>query len=176
MKKKGQIPGNPIMMLILLAMMIFIGIGLLQPITSTKAIMTSKSTMVNQTLSLLPAVINNTDVNDSINLTIYANSAWKQATSECALTNVVFTAVNGTALVQNADYILYTTPGTMTLLNTSINSPITSLNRTYANFTFCQDGYLTNTGDRSLTSLIPTMAIIALLITAALVAYKQMNQ
>lgn len=146
-------------------LILFIGIifaiALLAPIFNTQAEMTTKQTGVNLSVSTVTAFIDIVGVNESFNFTIYENSDWKQVS--CPLSSVAIRNGVGTALTADTDYTLYANEGVYSLLNTTKTIPDTALNLTYVDFTYCLDGYNTNSGARSIASFIGLFAVLALL-------------
>ncbi len=156
--KKGQIGFGGIIMLFV---GIIFSIALLAPIFDTQAQLTTKQVINNQSVSTVTAYINEGTVNESFNFTIYTQKAWKQI--ECPLTSVAIRNGVGTSLVLDTDYTLYASNGVYSLLNTSLTQPDIALNLTYADATYCADGYNTNQGSRSIARLIGLFSMLILL-------------
>jgi len=147
--------------LVILFVGIVFGIALLVPIFSSQAIMTDKQVSTNQSIDVTTAFINASAVNESITYTIYAQSDWK--TTKCPLTSVAIRNGAGTALVSATDYTLNASTGTYTLLSTAKTYPSATSNLTYVDSTFCADGYIPDSGGRSVTKLIGIFAVFTLL-------------
>ncbi|MEA3414063.1 MAG: hypothetical protein U9Q99_00860 [Nanoarchaeota archaeon] len=159
MNKKAQIGFGGI--IILFAGIIF-AIALLTPIFDTQAEMTTKQTIDNKSISTVTAFVGDNEVNETFTYTLYADqSTWKE--SECPLSSVVIRNGAGTELTDNTDYTLAEDTGVYSLLNTSKTVPATALNLTYADYTYCMDGYNTDSGARSIAGLIGLFSVLALL-------------
>ena len=156
--KKGEL--NLGVIIVLLIGIVF-AIALLTPIFDTQAKMTTKQIVSNQSVSVVTGYLTNETVNESINYSIYSQSAWK--TISCPLSSVAIRNGVGTALVANTDYTLDASNGRFSLLTTANTYPATSLNTTYVDYTYCADGYNTNSGARSVAGLIGLFAVLALL-------------
>lgn len=158
MNKTGQINLAAILM-------IFIGVifavALLNPIAQIQNKMVAKQVTSNQSNDVASAYLTNITVNTTLDLPIYTQSNWK--TQKCPLTLVALRNGAGTTLTSGTDYALNASEGTYTLLNTANTQPATSLNQTYADYTYCADGYNTDNASRSMASLILLFAVLALL-------------
>lgn len=172
MNKKGE--QNKLMIIMLLVMIILIGFAFITSVANTKGGQTNKQTILNKSISVASAYINETYVNSSFNYTIYSQSDWK--VSECPLTDVKISIGNGTLLVDGVGYTLYSPQGVYSMKNSSLTIPVNSKNVTLVNATYCPDGYLTSSTDRGLIDLIPTLMIILILVIAAGTAYKMLNE
>lgn len=146
--------------IVMLFIGIIVAIALLVPIADTTGLMTKKQGTDNQSVSIVTSYINETAINESINYTIYDQSAWKIL--ECPLTSVVIRNGAETALAVDVDYTLYASEGVYSLLNGTKLVPATSLNLTYVDYEFCADGYNTSAGSRSIAGLIVTFATLAI--------------
>ena len=159
LNKKGQMNIGVIIMLFI---GIIVSIALLVPIADTTGLMTTKQETDNQSISTVTGYVDDDDVNESINYSIYTQSAWKVI--ECPLTSVAIRNGAGTALVDDIDYTLDEDNGRFSLLNTTKTAPATALNLTYIDYTYCADGYNTSASSRSIANLIlifSTLAIFA---------------
>jgi len=156
--KKGQIG---LATIVILFVGIIFGLALLTPIFDTQAQMTDKQTSTNQSISTVTGYVDASSVNESINYSIFSQSDWKVIS--CPLTDVAIRNGAGTALVADTDYTLDASNGRFSLLNTTKTIPDTSLNLTYVDDTHCADGYITNSGARSVTKLIGVFAVLMLL-------------
>ena len=147
--------------------MLFIGIifafALIPAIFSAQSTLTDKSVVANDSISAVGAYVDATHVNESFPLTIYAQASTDWQYTDCPLTSVVLRNGAGTALVATTDYVLDDAAGTFTLKDTAKTQPGTSLNITYSDYTFCQDGYNTDSGSRSVAGIIGIFVALALL-------------
>ncbi len=155
--KKGEFGIGDIVIL-------FIGIvfslALLSPIFDAQGVMTQKQTIDNLSVSTVSAYVDFATVNESFNYTIYTQKTWKQ--SACPLESVAIRNGAGTDLVLDTDYTLYASNGVYSLLNTSLTMPDIALNLTYADATYCGDGYNTNQGSRGIARLIGLFSVLVL--------------
>jgi len=156
MNKRGNVG-----MFVILFVGVIVALALFSPIMNTTSQMTSKQTTTNKSIDVSSAYVNDNTVNESINFTIYTQSAWKQ--SDCPLTSVVIRNGAGTTLTLNTDYKLYASQGVFSLVNTTKTVPQTSLNLTYVDYTYCADGYLTDASSRSIAKLVVLFSALAIL-------------
>lgn len=184
MNKRGE--GNALVTIILLVMVILIGFALLNPVASTTNLITEKQLTANETKNLNNCVARNVtnggyDINVSntnCNVTVgnwYPSGDWRRSDGQCALGSVVVKNGTSSALTLNTDYRLYASSGFVEYLNTLTTRNLTG-NNTYLVYDTCNEGYLQDAGTRGISKLVITMMVLVLLITAAGVAYKQMNQ
>ncbi len=160
LNKKGEVAS--LGMIVMLFVGIIVALALFAPIADTTALMTTKQVTENQSVSTVLAFESDELVNETINFSIFTQSNWK--TIECPLTSVAIRNGVGTALVADTDYTLDANNGRYSLLNTSLTIPSVALNLTYADFTYCADGYNTSGGSRSMANL--TVIFSALIIFA----------
>lgn len=149
MKKKGEMSVGAY---VLIAVGILVAIALLNASAESTSVMTQKQSVANQSISVVGAYVGANEANESVNFTIYSQSDWKVL--DCPLTSVVLRNGAGTALAAETDYTLYDNEGVFSLLNTTKTVPGTSLNLTYADYSYCADGYNTNSGSRTIANLI----------------------
>lgn len=164
MNKKGE-SSNPLALILMGLIIILIALALINTVANTKSQQTEKGQILNQSISVVTAYVNNTYVSSGFNYTIYSQSDWK--ISECPLTGVGISNGAGTLLTKDTDYTLYADKGVYSLINATKTMPMTSLNKTYVNATYCGDGYLTSSGDRGLANLWTTLMVIVLIGTLA---------
>lgn len=158
MNNKGQISVG---VLVVLFVGIIVALALFNPIANTVGEMSNKQVVTNQSNDISSVFVNGTLVNESIELTIYSQSEWKQ--QDCPLESVVLRNGAGTTLVLTTDYVLDADAGTYTLVNTANTQPDTSLNLTYADYSYCADGYNKDSGSRSILSIILVFAALIML-------------
>ena len=164
--KKGQMT---IGVIVILVVGILFALALFGPIADTTGQMTKKQSTDNQSISTVTGAIVG-GVNESINYSIYAQSAWKVL--ECPISSVVIRNGAGTALTAVTDYTLDASNARFSLVNTTKTVPATALNLTYADYTFCADGYNTDSGSRSIANMIPLFSAL-ILMAFVLVGVKQ---
>ena len=148
MNKKGLGFGG----IIILFVGIIFAIALFTPILDTVGLMTNKQVVTNQSVVTSTGYLSAQLVNESINYTVFTQSAWKII--DCPLGSVVVRNGVGTTLVLDTDYTLDANNGFYSLLNTSSTVPATALNQTYADYNFCADGYNKDSGSRNTLNLI----------------------
>jgi hypothetical protein len=183
--KKGQLGVGGIVVLV---MGIVIALVILQAVFSSQTQMTTKTNRVNESLSLAAA-----RTGTSINGTHYFNLAngcpfiignWRLSdTSDCALSGVTVMFANGTLLAANTDYVVNTTAGTNLAACTQTQGDIRFINSstlgasmanaTVVSYTYCGDGYVTNSGSRTIASLIGLLAAVAVLTFVIYMGVKQ---
>lgn len=180
MNKKGQLTLGGIVILIIV---IITAIALLQGIFSSQGQLTTKTNTVNETIDI-SANRKTVDTKGSINTSYWhtlsngcpqTNGNWRLTdTGECALSDVVVIFSNGSSvLTPDTDYVINTTGGVgfdncaagrlygdISFKNTS--KVFYSTNVTKISYTFCQDGYSTNSATRTMAGLIGLLAVIAL--------------
>ena len=158
MNRKGQLSMGGI---IVLFIGIVFGLALFSPIGDTVGLMNNKQSVTNQSISTVTGYVDADNVNESINYSIYSQSAWKVI--DCPLTSVAIRNGAGTALVDATDYTLDESNGRFSLLNTTKTIPDTALNLTYADYSYCADGYNKDSGARGVNTIILVMTALALL-------------
>ena len=158
MEKKGQ---TNLWLILAVFIGVIFGIAMLSQIIDTQYQVTNKQTATNESISVVTSFLEDHEVNESINNTIYSQSDWKKI--ECPLTSVTLRNGAGTELTADTDYILYANDGVFSLLNTTDTSPATSLNLTYVDYTFCADGYNTNSSSRGIARLWSLFAALIIL-------------
>lgn len=166
MNKKGQLSVGGV---VILFMGIIAALALFTPIIDTVGLMNNKQSVSNQSISTVNAYVGANEVNESINFSIYSQSAWKVI--DCPLTSVAIRNGAGTALTSAVDYTLDADNGRFSLLNTSKTVPATALNLTYADYSYCADGYNKDSSSRSINGLI--LIFCALIIVAFVLEYSE---
>jgi hypothetical protein len=149
MNKKGQVA--PVGEILLISIAIIIGVAMVGQVFDTQSQVTEKQSTDNKSINVSSAWVGDNEVNESINFTIYSQSDWKE--SECPLTSVVLRNGAGDDLTLTTDYLLYTSEGVFSLVNTTNTIPDTSLNLIYVDYTYCEDGYNTSTSSRGVAGL-----------------------
>jgi len=158
MNKRGQVG---IGLFIMLFIGIIVAIALLNPIADTANTLTAKQSVSNVSTSTVTGWVSPTDVNESINYSIYTQSAWKAI--ECPISDVAIRNGAHTALTVVTDYTLDATNGRFSLVNTTNTIPGTALNLTYVDYSHCADGYNTNSGARGIVNVILIFSAFAIL-------------
>jgi len=139
---------------------IIVALAILPEIATQGGIMTTKSNVINETVDLSTAwTENGYNANTSETFTLAnAPSGWK--ITGCPLTTFTFANASKYFTV-TTDYSLAASTGVLTLVPTAeINR---SGNTTYATYIHCRDGYLTDSGQRSVAGLILIFAALGLL-------------
>ena len=147
--------------LIMLFIGIVVAIALINPIADTTGQMTTKQSTDNQSISTVTGFVDGNEVDETVNYSIYSQSDWKVIS--CPLESVAIRNGVGTALVADTDYTLDAANGRFSLLNTTKTVPDTALNLTYADYTYCADGYNTNSGSRTIANLVVIFSALAIL-------------
>ncbi len=169
MNKKGLSLGGTIILFI----GIIFSLALLPAIFQSQNVMTDKQSVVNESNNLATSCITGSDqsINESVtacNITVTnAPTTWKLTEGQCALTSVVVSnETGGHTFTLNTDYNLFAQTGIIQMLNTSDTSEGFS-NTTLVDYSYCADGYNTDSGARGIARLIGLFAIIALFIWVA---------
>ena len=159
MNRKAQVTFGAI---VIMFVGIIFALALLTPIADTVGQMRTKQVGENLSISVVSAYDNETHVSEVVNFTIFTQSAWKQI--DCPLTSVALRNGASTALVSGVDYTLYAGKGVYSLLNTSLTEPQTALNITYADYTYCADGYNKDASSRGILVLILIFSSLIILV------------
>ena len=148
---------------------VIVCIALFGSITNTVGEMTNKIAVTNESDALTTCVMLNAsnggwDINESnaaCNITVTnAPSGWK--TTGCPLTSVaVVDSAGGTAYTVDTDYVVFDSTGIVQMLDTEDTRNITA-NTTFTTYTYCADGYNTDSGSRSIASMILIFAALAI--------------
>ena len=147
--KKGTLTMGAI---VLIFMGVIVALALFTPIIDTTAQMTQKQEVDNLTVSTVTGYLDENGVNESINYSIYTQSVWKAI--DCPLESVVIRNGASTELTITTDYTLDVDNARFSLVNTTSTWPQTAINITYVDFSYCADGYNTNSGSRSILNLV----------------------
>lgn len=172
MKKKAQ--SNPIMLIFGAIILVLIALAFITSVANTKSTQTDLLSVSDEQFNLqtLDCYTDDGEVNESnsaCNLTVsnwYSAGDWRLSESPCYLSSVAVTNDTGTALIKDVDYVLYSSIGTIQLLNTtdtSNSSDTLSDNVVESDYSYCDSGYLTSSGDRGLANLWTTMMILVLI-------------
>ena len=163
--KKGEMNMGVMLMLVF---GIILALALIPAIFNEQSAMTTKNNAVDESISVASARIHGDDFNASVNLAVtnaIANGlddAWK--VQDCPLSSILVTNASGTALTVTTDYTLSATTGYLNIVNNSNNiDRFTGSNTSLIDYTYCLDGYNTNSGSRGIAGLIGLMAVFALL-------------
>jgi len=158
-KKKGQLSVGEIMILF---MGIVVALAFIPQIFDSQNILTDKQQVIDETFDLGKALINGSVVNESYEFTITNNPTGWQATS-CPLTGV--TIGNSTDdFTDTTDYVFTEATGVFTMKNTDVvNGSSAETNTTLVDYSYCADGYNTNSGSRGVAGLIGLFSVFILL-------------
>ena len=178
---------NPIMVLFLAIITILVSLALITSVANTKSrqtdLLSISDEQVNlQTLGCYTSAGQVNESNSACNITVdnwYDSGDWRRSEPQCYLSSVVVSNDTGTALTADTDYVLYSSLGTIQLLNTTTtaNSSDTLANNIVEiDYSYCDEGFLTNSGDRGLANLWTVMMIIVLLGVLSGVAYRMMKR
>ncbi len=177
MNKKGE-TNNQFLSIILSLMIILIALSFIQSVANTKEEQVSKTSVVNETLDISSARNESGTthaLNYSVDLTITNNpTGWK--TTKCPLGSFTLSNASGYVMTDATDYDIDESTGVVNFYNTLIANMTGNSNTTYASYNYCEDGYLTSSGDRGLAKLWTTLMIMALLIVVVGIGYTIMNK
>lgn len=145
---------------------VVIALAIVPQIAEEQQSMTDKLITTNETFNYSSAR-NATaywDINETTQFQLEhrpAANSWEQ--DNCRPSSISFLNANGNATLTNAtDYVINTSNGTFHLMNTTvlINA---SGNETYVTYTWCDEGYIDDTGGRAVAALIVLLAVVGLL-------------
>lgn len=158
MNNKGELTLGGIVIMI---MAIFAGLALLGGIFDQQAVMTTKAITTDESIDIEGAYDGGA-VNESYEFTVTNYpSGWK--ITECPLTSIAFSNSSGSAYTLTTDYVITASGGNFTLVNTDlVNQTFLSDNITYVDYTWCRDGYNSDSGSRSIAGMIGLFGALAL--------------
>ena len=185
--KKGQLGVGGI---VILVMGIVVVLVILQAIFGYQTQVTTKTNIVNETLTKTAAISATGHINTSYWFALdggcpQTTDNWRLTdTSDCALSGITVSLSNGTALVLNTDYVINSTGGVnhATCTDGDLYGDISfkdtlnvnkTDNATKISYTYCQDGYSTNSGSRTMAGLIGLLSAIALLVFVIYMGVRQ---
>lgn len=147
--------------ILILIIGIIVALAIVPEIATRTTEMSQKNTVTNEQVTITTAQINSTDINTSKTFVVTsAPSGWKA--TECPLTNFVLgNATDDFTLT--TDYTVTLSNGTFLLKNTAKVRSLSVNNITLVDYTYCQDGYITNSGGRSIAGIIVLTAALGLL-------------
>ena len=163
MEKNNMLTG-----ILMLFVIIILGLTFIQPVANTADKVDSLQTVTLENVTTVPAAgTAGGQVNATTNFNVSgAQSDWR--VSGCPLSGVTLQNTTGTVYTVTTDYVFNLNYGNFTLVNTAkVNQSVLSNNITVVNYTHCDAGYSTDSATRSITSLIQTFMIIALIVLCA---------
>lgn len=157
--------------IIIVIMGIFAGIALLQAIFTGQSVLTTKQVTINESIDIATAnptatIINENASANRFRISNYPDEQWK--IDLCPISS--FTLGNGSLIYTvDTDYVFTATTGYVYLNNSvNVNGTTGKLdNTTYAGYTWCPEGYNTDSGSRSIAGIIGLFAAIALVVFVA---------
>jgi len=163
MNKKGEIGLGPIIMIFIT---IVVAIALLVPIFNTQADLTTKRTATNEVLDISGAVLAGGAINTTYPLTLTnAPTGWK--TTGCPVDSFVI-GNSSTDFTLTTDYTITASTGILYLKNTAVvNTSNAATNDSLVDYTWCADGYNTDSGARGIGGIIGLFAVLALFVVIA---------
>lgn len=176
--KKGESTwNNPMAAILLIFMIVLIGLAFANQTANTTQQLAGSMNQSNESLSLTACYATSataTQVNTTASacnktVTYWAND-WRANDTQCNIANIVVRNGTGSTLVANTDYRTFGSLGVIQFLNTTSTTG-SAANLSYTDYTFCNQGYLQDSGSRGIARLIPTMLVIVLLVVAAGGAY-----
>ena len=160
--KKGQLS---VCMIVLLVIGIIVALALIPQIFSSQSQMTNKVVVSNEIISATSAFLG-AQLNASVNLGPVANvpTGWK--ITKCPLSNIVVTNATGSVLTVTTDYTLSPTTGVLNLKNTTTTQLAFKgvNNNTLVDYSYCLDGYNTDSGSRGIAQIIGIMTVLSLVV------------
>ena len=160
--------GNAALGVIIVALIgIVIALSLMPEIARTTKGMTEKNSVLNETISLATVRnISGTSCNLNGSVTVYVTNAptgWKASDGDCGITSATMRTQNGSVMAATTDYVLTAATGGITFKNTVVNNQSCSTNVTTIDYKYCLDGYVSDSGSKSITSLILIFSALGLL-------------
>lgn len=174
MNKRAQIG-----MMVMIAIAIIVAIAIAVQVFNQQKELTSKLTTTNDTFNLttLTCYTAEDQVNESnenCNITVTNEpTGWRQ--NHCPLTSVTVSNATDDALVLNTDYKLHASTGIVQMLNTSDTEKDALGQNVLVDYTWCAEGYNTDSGSRSIAATIGLFLVIALFIFVAGYVIKQIK-
>lgn len=144
--------------------MIIIGVSLIGVVATQEQLVTEKSTVAAETVSLKT---NNptTGINVTAVYTVAkAPTGWQ--VTDCPLTNFAIKNNTGAALTLTTDYSVNLTQGIFQLKQTTAVNTSSAMNTTglaYVDYYYCGEGYMTEGWQRTVLDLVPGFFALALL-------------
>jgi len=161
--------------------LVLVGLTLITSVANTKATQTNLLNTINENNAIPSGCYVGGQVNelsDTCNVTVnnwYPTGDWRIGNSQCYLKDVKVSNAAGTPLVLDTDYKIYDSKGVIKLLNTTNTESANLGGSVLVNYSYCGEGYLTNSGDRSLANLWTLVLIVVLVSALAGVAMKVFN-
>lgn len=129
--------------LLLAFVILLIGIVLVGPLAAQGNLVTDKTIVDGETVSVAAAKIHGDDFNATVDLGPITNvpTSWK--IEDCPLTTITVTNNSGEALTVTTDYTLSTTTGVLAIVNNSdTTAAFAGDNSSLVGYTHCADDYL----------------------------------
>ncbi len=167
---------------VLLFLGVIVALAILPTIAKQQSELTTKIPVVNETIDISDAIISGWGaVNESFqfNITNYNTIGWKQ--SKCPISGVVVRNSTGNTATLGTDYIFTPTLGNFSFMNTTTfnQSNLANLpdaNNTYVDYSYCADGYVTNSGGRAIAALIVLFSALGIVAYVLFYAVRRFNQ
>ena len=159
MKNKAQ---TNIAVLLLLAVGVIVGLVLLTETANQQKVLTDKRNVVDELVNIATA---RNATGGGINVTLSnftitnAPSGWK--VTECPISSITY-GNSTTDFVLDTDYKFYSSSGILQILPTADTNY--NKNLTYIDYSYCLDGYNTDSGSRTVGGMITLFAGLALVI------------
>jgi len=126
--------------------------------------MTTKQYVENESVDISDPVSGrvNMVINESTEYTItnYPED-WRTVNTACHITTFEFRNQTNVTMVNGTDYVFWADNGTFVLLDTP-DMNTSEDNATYYDYTFCPEGYMTNSSSRTVANLILIFAALGL--------------
>jgi hypothetical protein len=169
MNKKGQLNlGIYFVMLVI----VLVGIALFNTSAASVNVMTEKQSITDETTNLTVSCYASGEVNESnpsCNITVdqwYDTGDWRASEPDCYISSVTVTNATGTELTLNTDYNLFSSTGTIQMLNTVDTNSTNLGENVLVDYSYCGEGYNTDSGSRAMANLI--LIFFAMAITFAI--------
>jgi len=172
MNKKGQIMLGALIVMFMGAIVVM---AMLPSISDNTEVMLDKQTIINETVTVTTAKIGGAaNFNVSVDLgpvVENASTAWE--VTNCPISSITLVNETGSALTVVSDYNISTTSGIINMGNTSTTAAaFAASNTSRVSYTYCADGYISDSGARGVTRTILIFAALGLVGFVVYYAFK----
>ena len=152
---------------------IIIGASLITVIATQEQLVTTKTNIDGETLSIAPARLVNGSLNSSVDLTIaQAPTGWKA--TDCPITGFILYNQSGDAMTLTTDYTVTLATGIVNVNNVDYLNQ-TDGNSTTIDYYYCADDYLNAKWFRTVLDLVPCFFALALFGVGLLLMYSALK-
>lgn len=153
--------------LILMTAIIFIALAFIVGTANTVKLVSTKTAVANESLSIAAARLAGGVLNSSYELRpayTSTSSGWRlNAAPECDVTSIILLNQSQSPMTAGVQYTYTSVTGVVKLNNTAVLNSSSS-NTTYVSYSYCADTYVPGSSNKSVIGLIVLFAVIGLLI------------